>query len=48
MQHRAAGHTLPCRQLHIGAMSKGLTLVDLEALVAKEMLLSRSHLIGHS
>ena len=32
----------------IGAMTKGLALVDVEALVAKDMLLSLKHSIGHS
>ena len=31
----------------IGAMAKGLALVDVEALVVKDMLLSLKHLVGH-
>ena len=31
----------------IGATTKGLALVDVEALVAKDMLLSLKHLMGH-
>ena len=31
----------------IGAMAKGLVLVDVEPLIAKEMLLSLGHSIGH-
>jgi hypothetical protein len=31
----------------IGAMAEGLALVDVEALVAKDMLLSWKHLMGH-
>ena len=31
----------------IGAMAEGLALVDVEAFVAKEMLLSLNHLMGH-
>ena len=32
----------------IGAMAKGLALVDVEALVVKDMLLSLKHSMGHS
>ena len=32
----------------IGAMAEGLALVDVEALVAKDMLLSLKHSMGHS
>ena len=31
----------------IGAMAKGLALIDVEALVAKDMLLSLKHSMGH-
>ena len=31
----------------VGAMAKGLALVDVEALVAKDMLLSLKHSTGH-
>jgi hypothetical protein len=31
----------------IGAMAEGLALIDVEALVAKDMLLSLKHLMGH-
>ena len=31
----------------IGAMAKGLALVDVEALVVKDMLLSLKYLMGH-
>ena len=31
----------------IGAMAEGLALVDVEALVAKDMLLSLKHSMGH-
>ena len=31
----------------IGAMAKGLALVDVEALVVKNMLLSLKHSMGH-
>ena len=32
----------------IGAMAKGLALVDVEVLVTKDMLLSLKHSMGHS
>ena len=39
--------TLSLVDSSIGAMAKGLALVDVEALVAKDMLLSLKHLMGH-